>query len=110
MGIARGIMDIVTREMEKAGARRLKKVVVRVGEITAVEPAALVFCFEACIEGTGMRGATLEVEESALKGMCPSCGDTFEMKGFPASCPACGSAPIEMVSGDELDLVSIETS
>lgn len=108
MSITKTILGIVRREMKKNGVRRLRGLKIRVGELTAVEPDALRFCFDACIKDTAMEGAYLHIEESPLTGVCGGCKKNFTLKGFRAACPSCGGTSIERLGGMELDVVSME--
>ena len=110
MSITRCVLDAVGREMERHGLTRLERVKVRVGELTAVEPESLRFCFDASVKGTPMEGALLEIEEVLLTGRCNSCATEFCIKAFKSSCPACNGTSIERLTGSELDLVSIEAT
>lgn len=108
MSITKSIIEAVGREMEASGLTRLKKVSLRVGELTAVEPETLRFCFDASIKDTPMEGALLEIEESPLTGRCGACSSGFRILGFSYLCPNCGGTSIDRLTGSELDLVSIE--
>ena len=108
MSITRNILEIVGREMAASGVTILKKIKVRVGELTAVEPEVLRFCFDAAIKGTRFDGATLLIEEVPLGGKCRECAGEFRITAFDNCCPKCGSTNIDRVSGDELDIISME--
>jgi len=108
MAITRCVLDTVGREMKKLGLTHLRTVRVRVGELTAVEPESLRFCFDASIKGTPMEGASLDIEEVPLTGRCEKCSAEFRIDSFRSACPGCGSTSIERLTGSELDLVSIE--
>lgn len=108
MSITKSVLQAVSREMDRAALHRLQKVKIRVGELTAVEPDALRFCFEASIKDTPFEGAVLEIEEVPLTGRCPGCGSAFRISGFEDTCPDCGGGSIERVGGTELDIVSME--
>lgn len=108
MSITLSMIEIVKGHMMKNGVTRLKRIKIRVGELTAVEPQSLLFCFEVCTKGTPMEGATLDIEETPLKGRCMDCGKEFKMEGFFSTCPVCSSPSIKAISGHELDIVSME--
>lgn len=108
MSITRSLLDAVRAEMDKAALKELRNVRIRVGELTAVEPEALRFCFEASIKGTPFEGAALEIEEAPLRGRCKDCGNVFRMALFERNCAGCGGSSIEIAGGNELDLVSME--
>jgi len=109
MSIAVTMMEIIKKEMERHDAGRLKGVKLRIGELTAVEPESLRFCFDALTEGTTMEGATLSIEEVNLAANCPACNKRFKLdRYFATPCPACGGKANELISGRELDIVSME--
>jgi hydrogenase nickel incorporation protein HypA/HybF len=108
MSITVSMMDIVEEQMLKNGVERLKTLKVRVGELTAVEPEALKFCFEVCTRGTVMEGVLLDIEEVPLMGRCSECGVEFLMEGFFLPCPGCDGAEVKKISGSELEIVSME--
>lgn len=108
MSITRTLLETVRQEMEKADIKTLRSVRIRVGELTAVEPEALRFCFEASVKGTQFEGASLEIEEPPLKGGCLTCGLVFGTTLFERTCPGCGDSSVEIAGGNELDIVSME--
>ncbi len=109
MSIAMDILAVVKKEMKENGVGKLKNLKIRVGEITAVEPESLRFCFEATIEKTPLEGATLHIEEVPLMGRCKNCGEEFRLERyFSTPCPGCGGNASDIVSGRELDIVSME--
>ena len=87
MGIARSLLEIIKREMKRSKVRKLKKVRVKIGELTAVEPEALRFCFEASIKDTDLDGAILEIEDVPLSGECVDCRTKFRFQGFVSLLP-----------------------
>ncbi len=108
MSIIKSVLEAVSAEMEGRGLERLKKVRLRIGELTAVEPETLKFCFEAAIKSTPMEGASLEIEEVPLTGRCAGCGAEFRFTGFESVCPECRGTAVTRLTGTELDLVSME--
>jgi hydrogenase nickel incorporation protein HypA/HybF len=108
MSITRSMMEIVREEMDRHGVKSLKRLKVRVGELTAVEPDTLVFCFEACVKGTPHEGAVLEIEDVPLMGRCVDCSAEFRMENFLQACPECDGASVTKTNGHELDIVSME--
>lgn len=109
MSIAVNIIEKVKLEMEEHGAHKLKNLSLKIGEMTAVEPESLRFCFNAMTEGTMMEGATLHIEEIPLKGRCKACQNEFSLEQyFITACPDCGEKKSDLISGKELDLTSME--
>jgi len=109
LSIVTSMISIVRENMEQHGAGRLKKIMIRVGEMSAVEPDALRFCFEVCTRGTDMEGAILDIEEVSVMGQCINCKKKFKLSMYLNSrCDVCGGEAEGYVSGDDLDIVSME--
>lgn len=108
MSVTRSILEIVRREMAANDIKKLRKLKLRVGELTAIEPEALRFSFDVSIKGTALEGALLEIEETVLRGRCLKCFEEFRITAFENRCPKCASTDIERISGHELDIISIE--
>jgi hydrogenase nickel incorporation protein HypA/HybF len=105
LAIADCIVAIASRH---AAGRRVTKVEVRVGRLRQVVPDALAFAFPLVAEGTCVAGAELELEEVPATARCGTCGAESVLDGFPLLCPGCGSAELELVSGEELLVDSLE--
>ncbi|HUK87986.1 MAG TPA: hydrogenase maturation nickel metallochaperone HypA [Terriglobales bacterium] len=110
MSIANSILEAVRKESAARGGARVSKVGVRVGELAAIDPEALRFCFEAMVQGSDLEPLALEIEVKPRKQRCPACGLTFVVKDYNLACPTCGAQQTECVSGDELDLAYLEIS
>ncbi|MBI2471286.1 MAG: hydrogenase maturation nickel metallochaperone HypA [Planctomycetes bacterium] len=109
LSIVTSMISIVRENMVRHGAGRLNKIKIRVGEMSAVEPEALRFCFEACAGGTDMEGVILDIEEVPVMGQCLNCKKEFQLTLYLDSrCPVCGGEAGGYVSGSELDIVSME--
>lgn len=94
LSLVEGILAIVREELAKHGLRRLIRVRVKHGVLTAVVPEALETAFEALTAGTDLAGAVLETELVPLSVRCRACGQEFAPSGeerFLMPCPACGT-------------------
>lgn len=108
VSLAREIVRLVEEELGKRGKPRLVSVKLRIGKLTAVDPSALSFSFESVIEGSSLAGARLVIEEIPLRGRCRDCSCEFEIEEMIFLCPNCSSEDVDIISGQEFDLVSIE--
>ena len=108
MSIAQSLIDILQEEMAKHGAATLRSVRLSVGELSAIVPESLSFCFEIITQGTPLEGAKLLMDRIPLRGYCPQCEETFDIKEFVFICPTCGSTNIETIEGQELSIVEME--
>ena len=104
MSLTRSIVSIVG---EHAGRRRVLRVRLEIGKLSAVVPEAIRFCFDVIAQGTVAEGAELEIIEIPGLGRCFDCGAEVEMDGPLAVCP-CGSRRLLRVAGEELKIKEME--
>lgn len=108
MSIAQSLLDVIKEEMQKHRATELKSVLVHIGQLSAIVPESLSFCFEIMTSGTELEGAKLNMEIIPLTGNCRTCGKPFEIKDYVFQCPFCDGTDIETLSGQELSIVEME--
>jgi hydrogenase nickel incorporation protein HypA/HybF len=109
MGIAAEIVRIAVESIpEEMAGSRVVRVHLNVGKLAAVVPESLRFCFEIVAKETPAEGARLEIQELAVVAQCNGCDYQWEIESAVFSCPRCGSGAIDMLSGRELDIDSIE--
>ncbi len=104
LGITRNIVAIVC---EQAGDRRVKRVTVDIGKLSAVMPEAIRFCFDICCQQTPLEGAQLDIREIDGRGRCRSCGAEVPLDHPFGSCQ-CGSRDVECIAGTELMIKEME--
>lgn len=100
---------IVAGVLERMGATRVSRVIVEVGELCAVVPESIQFCFELCAQGTSLEGATLELVAVPGRGRCHQCGLEVPMPNLIAQC-SCGGFQLEVKSGQELRVRAVEVT
>ena len=101
--------SIVTTVLERTEGNDVFLVRLRVGKLSGVVPDALSFCFELATTGTPLEGAGLEIEVQPGKATCRTCSEDFSLDDAILLCP-CGSADVELVSGRELAVQSVEVT
>jgi len=109
MGIAMEILKIVQDSIpaEMAGAR-VRQVNLKVGKLSAVVPESLRFCFTIVSEDTPVAGAELAIEEVPVDARCSDCGHQWVIDNPVFVCPSCNGGKVDLLSGRELDIESIE--
>jgi hydrogenase nickel incorporation protein HypA/HybF len=111
MGIAMRIVEIaisaIPPDIEDA---RIERVNLKVGRLTAVVPESLRFCFSIASSDTPLAGASLEIEETPIVVECDECGAETTIERPLFACGECGSGKVTIVSGRELDILSIEVA
>jgi hydrogenase nickel incorporation protein HypA/HybF len=107
MSIAQSLFEILKEEMIKNNARTLRSVRLRIGQLSAVVPESLSFCFQVMTEGTEMEGAELLMDIIPLEGKCRACSKSFEIEDYAFKCPHCSSPEIDTISGQDLSIVEM---
>jgi hydrogenase nickel incorporation protein HypA/HybF len=108
LGIAASVLQQAQQEAQRHLGMRLRKVKVRVGEFSGVNPEALSFSFEVMVRDSGLEPLQLEIETCPRRQRCPACQRTFRVAEYDLSCPNCGNPETEFAGGDELELASLE--
>jgi hydrogenase nickel incorporation protein HypA/HybF len=108
LGIAQSVLEAVSAEAARHGGAKPVKVAVRVGELSAVDPEALRFAFDALTRESELEGLQLVIESCPRRHRCRKCSSEFAVKDFDFHCPHCGSEDTECIGGDELHLAYLE--
>ena len=104
LSIANGIVAICA---ERAGDARVTRVRLEIGQLSAVMPDAVRFCFHVCARNTVVEGADLEIIETPGRALCRDCDSEVSLERPVGRC-ACGSANLRMVAGEELKIRELE--
>ncbi len=108
--VASMIVERVRVEASKHGAKKVRKVEVKLGELTLVNPEQLKFNYEVLSQDPLLKGSELIVKVVSGEVSCRECGfhgkpryrDDPSLHLFPMfSCPICES-PVEVVKGREI--------
>ena len=105
LGITQNIVAIAAEHAQGAKVRRIS---LEIGQLTAIMPDAIRFCFDVCTQGTVLEGATLEILERPGIGQCRECGQQLKLSQPFGVCD-CGSARLEIIQGEELTIKELET-
>ncbi len=108
MGLAQNILDIVLRTAAANGARRVVRVKLRAGQLRAIVPEQLRFCFEFVAKDSLAEGAELAVQVVPIRSRCRGCAAEFEVEAFRVVCPGCGGGDLDILQGKELLVENIE--
>lgn len=111
LAICRGIIDVALEALGALGRPlpRVTDVHVEIGRLTGVVPDSLRFHFEVLTPRTPLGGAALEITTVPIRARCAECKARFEIDVLAFTCPACGSGLVELTSGRELRVVSVDT-
>lgn len=108
MSLAQGVLDLVRENARRAGVSRVTRVRLEIGELSAVEPQALRFCFGAVVAGSLAADAALEIVEVPGSAWCIACAKPVRVASRAADCPECGGAQLQVTGGDRMRVIDFE--
>jgi len=111
MGIALQIAEIAKQAVPKdVKGIKIEAVNLRVGKLTAIVPASMKFCFEIVSKDTVLEGAKLNIEEVPIVAVCQECYAETTIDEAKFLCGKCNSGKLDIISGRELTVSSIEVA
>ena len=112
LSICQGIIDVAGAALGDRASRlpSVSTLTVRIGRLTGVVSDSLRYYFDLLSPDTPLAGATLVIEEVPIRARCADCLAEFEIDTLAFTCVACGSGFVELLSGRELQVVSLETA
>ncbi len=99
---------VVQTAIAHCGGRRVSVVSVRTGHLRQVVPESLRFYFEIVARDTPVEGARLDLEIVPARLRCAQCEHEWAVMSAAFRCPACRGGEVAVLSGDELEVESIE--
>ncbi|MBD3401381.1 hypothetical protein GF420_00680 [candidate division GN15 bacterium] len=105
--LARSILDIVNQEASSRGLQPMA-VEITVGRMSDVVPEALSFALDTQAAERGLVGVTFNMCPVPVTMLCRRCGHEYEVADSDFTCSGCRSTDVEMISGDELEVATIE--
>ena len=110
LGIAQDFWAVIKEQAAGNGLKNVSKIVIVLGEASGIEKDFLVHSLkDHILPGTIAAKAALEIIPERLKAKCGNCLKEITTVMITAlNCPHCGSSDIEIVSGKETYVKSIE--
>ena len=109
MGIAMEVANIAAASIpEHMKGAKIEAVNIKVGRLSAVVPDSLRFCFDIIIKDTPHATAKLNIEQVPVVTRCEDCSHEWTVTEPVFVCTKCNSGNIRILSGQELEIVSIE--
>jgi len=108
LSLMEGVLEIIQASADKEGFAHVRRVILRIGALSGVEPEAMRFCFDSVVAGTLAEGAELEILEVPGLGLCQACGRTGAMETRFDPCPHCGRVQMQVTSGTEMRIEALD--
>jgi hydrogenase nickel incorporation protein HypA/HybF len=107
MSVAQAIHRQVQRAEIEHGSRRAVACAVEVGPLSGVEPLLLQSAFADLMRDL-KRNLSLTIQEVPLHVRCRDCRVESSLDGFQFICPACASPQVQIISGDQIQLLHVD--
>lgn len=107
--LARSILEIAHNAIARNGGGHLSVVTIEAGEASGVEHDALLTALESLTLNTENQGVRFVIHCPALRLKCNACQTAYEADFIYTPCPTCGSFSHQVLSGNELRVVSVES-
>jgi len=108
LSLCRMILEIVDEQVAKLNCTRVKTIYLELGELAAIDKAALLFGFEVVSQGTVAEKASLELIDVEGLGFCESCQKQVRLKRYHEGCTDCGQFALRIIQGEGLQFKSME--
>ncbi|MBN1191967.1 MAG: hydrogenase maturation nickel metallochaperone HypA [Dehalococcoidales bacterium] len=108
LSITENILALALQKAEEVQATRIKKINLVVGELSGVVDGCVRFYFKMISKDNIANGAELTFEFKPTIVRCRSCQVNYSPTGGVWNCPQCKQTDIDIVSGRECYMTSIE--
>jgi len=108
LSICRQTLKQVIEIAQDNNAYSVQSITLKIGPLSGVEASLLKQAFPFAAQQTLAENAQLIIEELPVRVKCAQCGAESEAKVNDLRCTLCASEQTQLLSGDEMLLVSIE--
>ncbi len=108
LAVTESILQIALKHAQQAQASRVSDLYLVIGRLSSLVDDSVQFYWEILTEGTLCAGSKLHFKRVPAQLICLDCGKPYQLDSELEPCPACGSAKVQVTSGDQFFLDSIE--
>jgi len=106
--ICESLLALAIKHAEQANVARILRIYLIVGEYSGVVDESVVFYFRLLSKGTIAEGAEIDFTHIPAQLHCRNCDTVFTPEQLNLRCPNCHERQVEIVSGKEMYLESLE--
>ena len=110
LSITQSILSIALEQAKAAQADKITKIDLTIGELAGIVDECVEFYFDLLSKDTIAAEASLSFHQPPTKLRCRNCATTFSPGNLDWACPNCREQKIEIVSGRECFVSSIEVN
>ncbi|MDY0117330.1 MAG: hydrogenase/urease nickel incorporation protein HypA [Sulfurimonadaceae bacterium] len=106
--IVQSLIDTCEAHAKENNAKRVTKVVLKIGVMSGIEPQLLQTAFDTFKEETICHDAELVLNVQKVLVMCKTCHKESTLEKFEYLCGHCKSIELDIVDGEEMYLMQLE--
>lgn len=106
--LVRSLLEQARQAILPALPESVRTIRMAIGPLAGVEPLLVREAFSDLRHEAGWPQAELQIDETPLTARCQACQYSFEIMQFKFECPMCQSRKVDVVSGDECRLISVD--
>ncbi len=108
LAVTESILAIASKHAQAAEAAKVTDIYIVLGQLSSIVDDSVQFYWDVVSQESICAGAKLHFERIPANLVCLDCGAAYTLDRELTGCPACQSARVKVVSGDEFRLDSIE--
>ena len=105
LAVTRSLLQLA---LEHAEGKRITDLYIVVGQLSSFVDDSVQFYWDLICEGTPAEQSRLHFQRTVAEMQCSECQYQYPLKADQFACPRCGSTKIQIISGSEFYLDSIE--
>lgn len=106
--IVQSLLESCEEHAKENEAKKVTKVIVKIGVLSGVEPDLLKTAFDTFKEQTICNEAIFVMNIQKIKIECKDCNKQSILEKNEFSCPKCNSINIDVLDGEDMFLMSLE--
>ena len=106
--VTQNILDIALRYAEKSGATKIINLNITIGGLASIVDDSVEFYWDIISKGTIAEGANLNFTRVPTELHCLTCDTNYQPKEGISTCPRCQGHHVNVITGKEFFLDSID--
>ncbi|QDT89978.1 hydrogenase maturation nickel metallochaperone HypA/HybF [Gimesia algae] len=105
--LVQNLLKQVRQIVAEQGGGCVSEICVQAGDLSGVEPLLFAAAFEEMVPAVFSEECQLKLDLVPVTAVCAHCQHEFEVLDFQFHCPECQSGSVDVIQGDDLQLISI---
>lgn len=108
LSVSENILNIAVDYATRAEAKKITDIHIVIGQLSSIVDDSIQFYWDIISKDTLCEASRLHFQRKAAVFLCKDCDSEYTLNGEIEPCPTCGSIQLQIISGEEFFLESIE--